>query len=263
MADDNVAPFTITESGDIIPQYIPTAKLSGDKLNSGFPTTPNLARGWLKDTTLESMNNSLAHQCDFILDPKKNMALKEFFNSIANEVREAIKTVLRALGLDPTGEGSKIVTFLKSVKRNLEFIQRKILQPILNFEKYVIQYIAAVQQIIAYILSLPARLLAMLQDCLQKLYKLAASVMTDAFSGGSDTNGVGSFITEAKATVQTFKDTVNTAAQVVAIPLAVASSVSSLVSGSTTGGSSSATSLISATTALIKSTQPQYQTKTP
>ena len=65
-------------------------------------------------------------------------------------------------------------------------IQKEIIQPIIDFEKYVLAYITKLRAMIAWILSLPARLLAILQDCLQRLLKLIANIFSDIGQGFSD-----------------------------------------------------------------------------
>jgi phage-related protein len=128
--------------------------------------------------------------CDFSTEVKKDNALKKFLTSIANQVRDAIKQIKIALGADPTGQLSWVASMLNKIKRILDWINKEIVQPIINFEKLVIGYIQKIQAIISWILSLPARLAQMLADCLKALYKLIANTFTDleSSSGGLSTD---------------------------------------------------------------------------
>lgn len=237
----------------------PTPAYSGNGTTVDSPTSPSLARFFDPNTSIGWANSNLAHQCDFILQPNKNIALKEFLNAMLYPIREAIKAVLKALGYDPTGEGSKIVQVLKSITDTLKWIQREIIDPVIQFEKYVIEYINKLKQIIAYILSLPAQLLALLKNCLENTYKLISSILTDAITEStSDTN---SALAAAKELTSTIKTTVASATQAVVVPLSLVNSVTSLTSGS--GTSTTASGVVAATTSIMKLTQPQYLKSTP
>ena len=48
---------------------------SGDTPEVNGPTTPSTSRGVLENTTIDKMNNSLSHVCDFSLEVQKNNAL--------------------------------------------------------------------------------------------------------------------------------------------------------------------------------------------
>ena len=111
---------------------------SGNAPASGQPTTPGTAAGSLVNTTLDRMNNSLAHVCDFSLETQKNNALKKFLVAQAKNIREAVRSVMRALGLsDATGQYQWLFNKLKALTRELKWIQKNVIQPILDFEKYV------------------------------------------------------------------------------------------------------------------------------
>jgi len=207
---------------------------SGNAATSGQPTTPGTAAGSLVNTTLDRMNNSLAHVCDFSLEIQKNNALKKFLVAQAKAIRDGIRAVMRALGLsDATGQYQWLFDKLRAATRELKWIQKNVIQPIIDFEKYVIEYIQKIQQIIAWILTLPARLLALLQDCLQKLYKLLANLFTavaaDLVEGGDGKTGFSDVVKAAKETVGTTLQTVKQASTAVAGAMAVQTAALSTV----------------------------------
>jgi hypothetical protein len=200
----------------------PVSPFTGIFNGTGQPTTPALGLGQVANTAIGFTNSTLSHNCDFATDLIKNNTLKRFLNAQANNVREAIRAVMRALGFsDATGTAQWITDKLKTITRALKYIQKNVIQPILDFEAIAIQYVKKIQDVIAYILSLPARLLAILQDCLKKLYESVASVLTDITGGGGI--GFGDAIKAAKETAQTFNQTVSQAATAAAGAVAVVS----------------------------------------
>lgn len=210
----------------------PTVKYPGD--GQLATTTPTTATGSVAGTSIDASNNDLAHVCDFSSELIKDNQLKRFINAQANNIREAIRSVMRLLGLsDGTGQFQWIKDSLQSIQRGLKYINEEVLQPILDFEAIVIGYIAKIQKIIAYILSLPAKLLALLQDCLKNLYELVANVFTD-ITGGGESNPFSEVISAAKSTAQTLKTTVTTSLQAASTAegiATIASSAPNLVSG--------------------------------
>jgi hypothetical protein len=199
---------------------------SGNGITSKQPTTPGVAAGSLVNTTLDRMNNSLAHVCDFSLEIQKNNALKKFLVAQAKAIRDGIRAIMRALGLsDATGQYQWLFDKLRAVTRELKWIQKNVIQPILDFQKYVIEYIQKIQQIIAWILTLPARLLALLQDCLKKLYKLLANLFTavaaDLTEGGNGETGFSDVVKAAKETIGTALQTAKQATAVVSNAVAI------------------------------------------
>jgi hypothetical protein len=181
----------------------------------GKPNTPRLSQGVVTGTGVEDSNKKIEHVCDFISEMQKNINLKKYTKAIANQIREAIRAVMRALGIsDATGQYSWLIDKLKTFAREAKRIQKEIIQPIIDFERYVLAYIAKLREMIAYILSLPARLLAILQDCLQRLLKLIANIFSDIGQGLSDELSSSSFqevIDAAKEAAGAAADTVKSA----------------------------------------------------
>lgn len=200
----------------------PVSPYTGIFNGTGQPSTPALALGQVANTAISFTNSTLSHNCDFATDLIKDNVLKRFLNAQANNIREAIRAVMRALGFsDATGIAQWLKSKLIAITRALKYIQKNVIQPILDFEAIVIEYVKKIQEIIAYILSLPARLLAILQDCLKKLYESVANVLTDITGGGG--LGFGDTIKAAKETAQTFNQTISQAAAAAAGAVAIVS----------------------------------------
>lgn len=188
----------------------------------GNPTTPAGARSITANTMVGFSNDNLAHVCDFVSEMQKNINLKKYLKSAAQQIRKAIRAVLRALGLtDATGEASWLANTLKSIAREVNYINKQILQPIIDFEQYVVAYITKLRAIVTWILSLPAKFLALLQDCLARILKLISSVFTDIGAGLSEgfSEGPGDYdeiIKEAKNLANAAQDTVRLSVTAVA-----------------------------------------------
>ena len=203
--------------------YINSVQTSGN-----VACIPAAARSVVSGTTTGVANDNLAHVCDFVSEMQKNINLKKYTKALAKQIREAIRYIMKALGLsDATGEASWLANTLKAMAREIKRIQKEILQPILDFEKYVLAYITKLRAIIAWILSLPAKFLAMLQDCLAKLIKLIANIFSDIGAGLSEGFSEGpsdyqQIIDEAKNVAKAAASTVNSTIAVVGGAVAIA-----------------------------------------
>jgi hypothetical protein len=204
----------------------PYAKNQND--NPAFTTFPPISAGIVTGTGVDASNNDLAHICDFSTDALKNTKLAKFLKAQANNIRDAIRSVMRLLGFsDATGTFQWLKDSLQAITRALKYLQKNVIQPIIDFENIVIGYVAKLKAIIAYILSLPAKILALLQDCLTKLYKAIANVFDDIKPSGLG-GAFSEIIATAKETAATFTQTVSLASTAVGTAAAAATAVSSI-----------------------------------
>lgn len=187
---------------------------SGDGTSKGNPQQPAIARSQVANTSVGYANDHLSHVCDFVSEMQKNINLKKYTKALAKQIRDAIRYIMKTLGLtDTTGEASWLANTLKSFAREINNINKQILQPIIDFEKYVVAYITKLRAIVAWILSLPAKFLAMLQDCLARLIKLIGAIFSDIGAGLSEgfSEGSGDYnqiLNEAKAVAKVAGDTI-------------------------------------------------------
>jgi hypothetical protein len=211
----------------------PAPAKQNDGQRVGAPTTPSLGMGGVVGTTVDDLNNNLAHACDFVLDLKKNIGLKNFIKAIAKAVREGIRGIQRLLGFtDYSGSFSTIINRLKSIAEEIRYIQKEYIQPIIDFEKYVLAVLVKIRAMIQWILSLPAKLLALLGDCLKKLIFALKSIFTDALKeastevplGGDGDTGFSDAIKEAKAVLSAGSDLLKTTSAAVAGAAVIATS---------------------------------------
>jgi hypothetical protein len=137
----------------------------------------------MKNTTIDQMNNSLAHACDFAQDIKKSIGLKKYIKAIAQSIRKAIRAVKRFLGLDDnSGLISTIIQKLKNIASEIRNFIKEYVTPIQKFIKDVVGFIQWAIATIQWILSLPAKFIQMLADCLKKVMAAIASVFKDALA---------------------------------------------------------------------------------
>lgn len=203
------------QAGDRYNNYGPNIRPQISAPNSGYtpgaPSTASLARGIVFGTVKNNNNNRRAHVCNFIDEMRKNQKLKDFVKASAQYIREGIREVLQFLGLtDVSGAFAAVAAELKAAVRWLKTVQ-KYLKDIINFEKYVISYIARIKSIIQWIMGLPAKLIALLAQCLAKFLKLVKNVMSDFFkelTAGSN-SGFGDAISAATEFVDESIKTVN------------------------------------------------------
>jgi hypothetical protein len=216
----------------------PQCVRTGDTPQSGEPSnTPSCAFGRVDGTIIDATNKKRSHVCDFISEMQKNISLKKYTKAIGRVIREAIQKIMKLLGLtDRTGKFSYIINKLKAFAAELRRINKEIIQPIIDFEKYVLAYITKLRALIQWLLSLPAALLKLLADCLARLLKLIKSVFSDIISeatsglGGIDGEGgfsdlIAAAKDAAKATGETISKVTEAAALAIEIPIAATAGI--------------------------------------
>jgi phage-related protein len=194
----------------------PPAVNGNDGRIAGAPSIPSCARGKIIGTSNHYTNKKRTHVCGFIDEMRKNVYLKEFIKASAKVIREGIRAVMETLGFtDKTGVFATIMATLKKIQSWLKVAQYY-LKKVLDFEKYVLAYIVKIRAIIQWIISLPAKLLKLLSECLVKFLKLVKNVFSDFLKeiGGADPTGVSQIITETKKTVNEAVTTVKAATAV-------------------------------------------------
>lgn len=216
----------------------PVCVRTGDAPQPGTPSnTPGTCYGRVDGTIIDETNKKRSHVCDFISEMQKNISLKKYTKAIGRFIREAIQKIMKLLGLsDRTGKFSYIINKLKAFAAELRRINKEIIQPIIDFEKYVLAYITKLRALIQWILSLPAALLKLLADCLARLLKLIKSIFSDIISEatkdlGDGKDGFSDLIAAAKDAAKATGETISkvTEAAVLAVQIPVAATAGILV----------------------------------
>jgi hypothetical protein len=160
-----------------------TSADSNDKKNNLPSNPPALGVGIVEGTIVDNLNSQISHVCDFSLDIQKNIGLKKYVKAISRFIRDGIRAVKLALGFgEPSGLIFTIIEKLKAAARFIRYIQKEYIQPVLDFQKYVLDVVVKIKKLIQWILSLPAKIFAMLKGCLTRLYKTIASIFSDAWN---------------------------------------------------------------------------------
>ena len=184
--------------------------LVNDVPRAGGPTISPYARGNIAGTSIDATNNNLVHSCDFVNDLKKSIGLKKFLKAIAKWIREGIRAIMRLLGLsDASGSFSELINMLKSAAQFIRYVIKEYIEPINEFLKYVVAVLVKIRAIIQWILSLPAKLLKLLADCLTKLLKALGSIFADAWAETAEVTPsytVGTQTFDDGSSIQTFED---------------------------------------------------------
>ena len=231
--DVKKAGIIVIANGNIKENLAPECARTGDKPQSGEPSnTPGVSYGKIDNTCIAESNNKRSHVCDFISEMQKNEALKAYTKAIGAAIREAIKKIMKFLGLsDRTGKFTYVISRLRAFAAELRRINREYIQPIIDFERYVLAYITKLRAFLQWLLSLPTALLALLADCLARVLKLIANVFSDiiseATSGGDGetvTDGFSELVSAAKdaatATGETISKVVEATTLAIEIPIA-------------------------------------------
>lgn len=149
-----------------------------------YPSTP-AARGDVSGS-IALTNKNLVHSCDFVNDLVKSIGLKKFLKAIAKWIREGIRKIQQLMGFsDASGSFSQVINRLKAAAQEIRTFIKLYIEPIIEFQKYVLAVLVKIRAIIQWILSLPAKLLALLKECLTKLLKSIVSAFVDAWAESS------------------------------------------------------------------------------
>ena len=200
----------------------------------GFPSLPPIAMEnvkLLQQTTVYKSNQNLEHVCDIAGLMKRNAALARLkFSEIMSSIREAIKLVLKSLGLLPSGEPPYWLTQAKKLARELKDIAKSISE-IADLATVVVDFARRVRAMIDYINGLPSKLYALLKQCLSDLVASLTAGFTELFSLSGKTD-----FSEA---IAVFNDIKKSAGEVYTAGLKVVAAPVAVVQALTTPGSAS------------------------
>lgn len=209
-------------------QAKPIPKVEPD-LKEGEPTVPPLARGEVANTSVSTTNNLRAHACDISFYIDKQIAeAKNFVKLIVSTIRKGIVAALKALGFSPGASALK--SFVEDVRKTLKSINN-FLNKVVKTIAEITEAIRKIRAVIDYILSLPARLLALFRDCLNQLYATLAATAFEIIVGGSLEGAAdspidtGNLVEEVTGILNETKQILNNAATIYAAPYQIASAL--------------------------------------
>jgi hypothetical protein len=157
------------------------------------PTTNSyISKGIVANTGISITNSSLAHVCDFryqfdfsigisgltnpitaiqnlIKEGKNNAAdiIRFLIGQLNDEIKLALQELIKAMNLDPTGQLSTLYATIKFKLDDINDYIEKIAEYVV-IASTIYYLVKDIEQIITYLKSLPARLLAIVQDCIAR-----------------------------------------------------------------------------------------------
>jgi hypothetical protein len=179
LVDEPVPPATMNTNDGVVPGETAPQK--------GEPTTPKISRGVVANTSIAITNQNLGHTCHLASELKLLMNKAKLETaSIMIPIREAIVAQFSTGGaLSPALTGIKeFALFIADQLRIINNLLEQIIEPIAK----IIAAINEIRAVIEYILSLPERIAAYIQNCLDDLY---SALVKGAFSIVSEATNLG------------------------------------------------------------------------
>lgn len=223
------ASVQVTAQGDIkeVNSPAPPASSPNDVSSEGNPTQPQLTSGDIKGTGIATSNANRSHACDTTLFVQRNISLAAIFEPTIRTIRAIIKKVLEALGITPGSNG--LIEQIKTIKRYVDDITKFLTKVQKALDAFVV-VVKKINALINYILSLPARLLALFVNCLRELYAELRAQFTDVVKSAIGTKDDGaSTLKEAQALLKSTQSLVATATatatQITSLPSTTVSAI--------------------------------------
>jgi hypothetical protein len=197
----------------------------------GEPLNPPTSRNQVEGTMVDKTNNDLAKVCDIVPQFLTVTGYIKFdFSVVMQKIRQVVRALVKALGGDPTGLVASAVSWLKKLNKFIQNVT-DIVKEIQDYKQIVVEVAARIRAILDYILSLPAKLLKFLQDCLQYFLGGVNSFLQNAINVSVDVVGAElgdlggefgdftSLVSEVSTTVESVKTLGNSVADVATLPL--------------------------------------------
>ena len=223
MAEETVAPLPNSTTVDKNNQET-NPPVNPYPTANGSPTTSAVASGNSANTAIAASANNRSHICDTTLYVQRNVSLAKLFEPTIRAIRDAVQYIMKALGFNPGS--SALVEQIKKIKRFVDDLQ-EFLQEIQDAIKYFKEVVQKIIGIINYILSLPARFLAYLQNCLKEAFTELRKQITDLVSSAKgdelDTKDITNAMNDLEKSI---KDTVSTGTSIVKDVASLPSAVS-------------------------------------
>lgn len=195
----------------------------------GQPTNSPISRGVVANTGISITNSQLAHVCDFryqfqfdiglsglsnpvttiqnaIKKGKNNSALvvSMLIKKLNEQFRLAIKAILAAMNLDPSGQLSSVYATLKYKLQDINDFVEKVAEYV-EVAATIKFLIDDIQKIITYLQNLPANLKALAADCIASFTNgakaFAAQVAAIPGQVGATVNGIAAELQASADTV--------------------------------------------------------------
>lgn len=226
---------TIT-NGNIGP-VTPESPVAGNQF-VGEPNIPRTARGVVEGTVISLANLNRIHVCDIREDMLRVAALARVkFGAAMKAFREAVKKLIQALGLTPSGSASQLVETAKYYLRKLKELN-EYLSEIKDWANVLVEFAKKIRAVIDWILSLPSKLLELLRGCLSSLLAALKAGFSELFITSSST-GTGDYqelINTTNDIINEAKTAVGNVTEIAATPARIAEALTTPASAADLAG---------------------------
>jgi uncharacterized protein YoxC len=198
-----------------------------ERNEQGQTNTPIYATGLgaTANTGLKKSNQTLSHACDSSTYVGGMVyQAGAFGGKIIQAIRDGIKVILEFFGVNPASSAlsNKLKKLAQYIKDKIKYIK-----DITDAINGYLLYVKKIQELIAFILSLPAQLIAYFKDCITTLQKQLVAGFKSALSDtGTDSNGLSDSIKEVQGAIKDLNASVTTLTTTAAT--AVATTVSTV-----------------------------------
>ena len=171
-----------------------------------LPSTgsPQMCRGNLTGTLIAQTNAAVIHSCDIATQLKRSVLWEKLKHSrLVQAIRDAIEAIKKALGFSPDAVSQRYIEIAQWIAGKLKTLS-EMLKEFNDWAAISIEYVKILRAIIDWIMSLPARLKAALQECLQQFLKGITSAVSDVLSlPGAENTPENASLTDALKDVKT------------------------------------------------------------
>jgi len=172
------------------------------------PTTHRISRADISDTPTKVANDDKEHVCNISYELMVDIYTARMkVSSAVQWLRKQIESLFSA-----TSESAFVQSVRAQIKQLLAKLKeiQKVLKEFNDFVLEVAKWVQQLKDLIAWILSLPTRLLVFLQECVNQFLSSVGAAVAGSFSI-VDSSGVAVTISEVTELVSTASDTLNTA----------------------------------------------------
>ena len=155
-----------------------SAPNSGDNTSPGNPTLPPAALSQVTNTSVAKSNSDLTHVCDITGNLQYAVAWASLqIKELVQAVKNAVAALWQASASSPFGD--QIRNVIQTIQQKVSQIQQLIAKA-QQVQTVITGYIQQLEQLIAYIASLPARIAQLLSGCLNSAQNSLASTIANA-----------------------------------------------------------------------------------
>jgi len=181
---------------------------NGNTLDLPSTGSPQMCRGNLTGTLIAQTNAAVIHSCDIATQLKRSVLWEKLKHSrLVQAIRDLIERIKKALGFSPDAISQRYIEIAQWIAGKLKTLS-KMLKEFNDWAAISIEYAKTLRAIIDWIMSLPARLKAALQECLQQFLKGITSAVSDVLSlPGAENTPENASLTDALKDVKTSFET--------------------------------------------------------